>query len=81
MAWIRIIDPSEARGKLRELYDAALRRAGRVFHIVRAMSLSPPTLEASIELYRTVMFAPEGLQRARREMLAVVTSRSNRCHY
>lgn len=66
---------------MRELYDAALRRAGRVFHIVRAMSLSPPTLEASIDLYRAVMFAPAALQRARREMLAVVTSRVNRCHY
>ncbi len=81
MAWIRTIEPSEARGRLAELYQAAVRRAGRVYQIVRAMSLSPAILEASIGLYRTILYAPEGLSRARREMLAVVTSHANRCHY
>ena len=45
------------------------------------MSLQPSVLDASIELYRRVMFAPEGLGRPRREMLAVVVSRANDCHY
>jgi alkylhydroperoxidase family enzyme len=81
MAWIRTIDPSAAQGRLAELYRAAVRRAGRVYQVVRAMSLSPAVLESSIALYRTVLFAPEGLSRAQREMLAVVTSRANRCHY
>ncbi len=81
MSWIRLIAPSEATGRLRELYDAAVKRAGRVYHIVRTMSLSPHTLDASMELYRAIMFGPSELTRAEREMLAVVTSRSNRCHY
>jgi alkylhydroperoxidase family enzyme len=81
MTWIRAIDPREAEGPLKAHYEAAVRRAGRVYHIVRAMSLSPAVLEASLELYKRVMLAPAGLSRRQRELLAVVVSRANRCHY
>ena len=81
MTWIRTIGVHEAVGALKQSYAAAVARAGRVFGIVRAMSLQPSVLDASIELYRRVMFAPEGLGRPRREMLAVVVSRANDCHY
>jgi len=81
MAWIRTIPPDEAIGSLRRLYAAAVRRAGRVFQIVRTMSVAPPILEASMELYKRLMLPAGGLGRRRREMLAVVTSATNRCHY
>jgi len=81
MSWIRSIAPQEASGRLRELYDAAVHRAGKVFGIVRAMSLAPETLDASLALYRTLMFGPSPLSRRQREMLAVVVSRANDCHY
>ena len=81
MTWIRTIPESEATGRLRKSYDAALARAGRVFAIVRSMSLSPAVLDASMTLYRTVMFAREGLARRQRELLATVVSRVNDCHY
>jgi hypothetical protein len=32
-------------------------------------------------LYQRVMFAPEGLARYQREMLATLVSRVNDCHY
>ena len=79
--WIRTIGPEQASGTLRRIYDAAVRRAGRVFQIVRAMSLAPDTLEASLALYQHVMLAPGALARRQREMLAVVVSRANDCHY
>jgi alkylhydroperoxidase family enzyme len=79
--WIQSVDPGAARGLLKEVYDAAVRRAGRVFQIVRAMSLAPRTLEASLELYKRVMLGPGTLARYQREMLAVVVSRANDCHY
>jgi len=79
--WIRTIGLTEARGTLGRIYDAAVRRAGRVFQIVRAMSLAPETLEASLALYQRVMLAPGALGRRQREMLAVVVSRANDCHY
>jgi uncharacterized peroxidase-related enzyme len=82
MPWIKTISPAAATGMLRRLYDEAVARAGRVFNVVRLQSLDPPVLEASIELYRRLMLAPESpLSRARREMIAVAVSRANDCHY
>ncbi|MEX1024291.1 MAG: peroxidase [Planctomycetota bacterium] len=81
MAWIRTIPPEEATGALARHYEAAENRAGRVYQIVRAMSLSPPVLEAAMTLYQRVMFARTGLARWQRELLAVVVSKANACHY
>lgn len=81
MPWIRTFQPDEASGRLRRLYEEAVARAGRVFGIVRAMSPNPRVLEASMAFYRAVMFGPSPLSRRQREMLAVVTSRANDCHY
>ncbi len=79
--WIRTIPEAEAEGRLGKSYEAAVRRAGRVFGIIKTMSLSPAILEASFALYQRVMFAREGLARYQREMLAIVVSRANDCHY
>ena len=81
MAWIRTIPPEEAHGALSFSYEAARKRAGRVYQIVRAMSLAPRVLDASMGLYLAILHAPGALSRAQREMLAVVTSVANRCHY
>jgi hypothetical protein len=79
--WIRTIAAGEATGELRRTYDAAVARAGRVYGILRAMSIAPAVLDASIGLYRQVMFGQGGLTRRQREMLAVVVSSRNSCHY
>jgi len=81
MTWIKTILPGEATGALKKQYDAALERAGRVYGIVRAMSLAPTVLQSSMDLYKRVMFKGGGLSRRQREMLAVVTSKANDCHY
>ena len=81
MAHLRLIDVDAATGRLREEYDAAVRRAGKVFNIVKAMSLRPGVLRRSMELYKAVMFGPSGLTRAERELLGTVTSQINECHY
>lgn len=81
MTWIRTIGVGEATGRLAKLYDAAIGRAGRVFGIVRTMSLAPAVLDASMGLYQRIMYAKEGLERYQRELLAVVVSRANDCHY
>lgn len=81
MTWIRTIEPEEASGRLKKSYDAAVLRAGRVFGILKTMSLAPPILDAAMGLYQRIMFADEGLARYQRELLAVVTSQANNCHY
>ena len=81
MAHLRLIAEEEAEGLLREEYDAAVERAGKVFNILKAMSLNPPVLRASMELYKAIMFGPSRLSRVERELLATVVSRTNDCHY
>ncbi len=81
MAHIRLIEPDDASGPLKEEYDAAIARAGKVFNIVKAMSLRPGVLKRSMEMYKAIMFGPSGLTRAERELLATVTSRHNDCYY
>jgi uncharacterized peroxidase-related enzyme len=79
--YIRLVEIDEATGLLKEEYDNAIGRAGKVFNIVKAMSLRPGTLRASMALYRTIMFGSSGLSRQERELLATVVSRENDCHY
>jgi alkylhydroperoxidase family enzyme len=79
--YIRLIGEDEADGLLREEYDAAIERAGKVFNILKAMSLRPAVLKASIELYREIMFGESGLSRQERELLATVASTEQSCHY
>ena len=82
MAFIRTIDPAAATGLLREIYEAAVRRAGKVFQVIRLGSLRPEALEHSIRLYVELMRSERGaLSRAQREMIATAVSRANRCHY
>ena len=82
MAWIRTIAPEEAEGTLARLYQAAVKRAGKVFNILRLQSQRPNVLRASTQLYMEVMYSKEnGLSRAQREMIATVVSRCNRCFY
>jgi hypothetical protein len=45
------------------------------------MSPRPGVLKRSMELYKAIMFGPCGLTRQERELLAVVVSCHNDCHY
>lgn len=56
MAHIRQVRDDEATGPLRRIYDEAIARAGKVFGILRVQSLNPPVLEASMALYKSLMF-------------------------
>jgi uncharacterized peroxidase-related enzyme len=81
MAFIEMIHPDKATGLLKQVYDFAIQRAGKVFNVLRVMSLNPETLKASMELYLATMYAPSKLSRAQREMIATVVSRENNCYY
>lgn len=81
MPWIRQISIDEATGLLKAQFDAALKRAGRVWHIVHIMSLNPRLLRDSMAFYSTAMMGESPLSRSQREMLAVVVSSENHCHY
>jgi uncharacterized peroxidase-related enzyme len=81
VAHLRLTDVDDATGPLKQEYDAAIERAGKVFNIVKAMSLRPGVLRRSMDLYLGIMKGPSGLSRQERELLATVVSRENDCHY
>ncbi len=81
MPWIHTVPEEEAEGSLRREYDAAMKRAGKIFNVVRIQSLRPRVLRASIGLYQALMIEDGALPRWVRELLAVVVSRANECHY
>jgi alkylhydroperoxidase family enzyme len=78
---IRLVSVEEATGALKREYDEATARAGKVFNIVKAMSLRPGVLRESMRLYKAIMFGPSELDRVERELLAVVVSTANSCDY
>ncbi|RJP50833.1 MAG: peroxidase [Anaerolineaceae bacterium] len=81
-AWIDIIPEEEAQGELKVLYEQEFdsERQG-TDNILAVHSLNPPTLRAHADLYHTVMHAKSPLSRSEREMVAVVVSVINQCHY
>ncbi len=81
MAWIKTIAEDEAEGSVKRQYDAAVKRAGRVFNILKINSLKPDFMRSFLALYQQLMLGPSRLTRAQREMIAVVVSKTNSCHY
>ena len=81
MAWIRTIPENEASGELKRQYDEAIRRAGKLYQIVKLQSIRPDVMRTFMNLYLQLMHGPSGLTRAEREMVATVVSRVNHCHY
>jgi alkylhydroperoxidase family enzyme len=81
MAWIEKVPIDEADGLLKRVFEAAIKRAGKVFQILHVQSQNPKTLQAGIGLYSSIMHGESPLTRAQREMLATVVSHKNDCHY
>jgi uncharacterized peroxidase-related enzyme len=81
MPYIKQVSDEEATGAVKRELDKARKRAGRVWNIVRIMTPNPEALRTSISFYSALMHGDSPLTRAQREMLAVVTSRANDCHY
>lgn len=78
---VHVFDYDETSGIARREYEAALRRAGRIWNIVSIQSQLPEVMRDSMRIYQSIMFGPSPLSRAQREMLAVMTSTANDCHY
>lgn len=81
MPWIETVAEDKAQGELKSIYDAQRQQAGAVANILKVHSLSPAILEAHLRLYSVVMHASGPLSRKHREMIAVVVSVINECHY
>jgi uncharacterized peroxidase-related enzyme len=81
MAWIKMIPEDEAENELKSWYDKLREPWGGVDNIMRIHSINTPTLKGHYELYSSAMKGSKDLSRKRREMIAVVVSTVNQCHY
>ena len=81
MPYIEQIPPEDATGQTKREYEAAMRRAGRIWNIVAIQSQNGNVMRDSMRMYGSTMFAESPITRAQREMIAVVTSQANECHY
>lgn len=79
--WIETVSPDEATGAVKHEYDAAVKRAGRIWNIVRVMSPNGSAMRASLAFYTSIMHGASGLTRVQREALATISSQANHCHY
>lgn len=83
-AWISNVPDEQWAGtaELAELYDDVVdRNHGRVDHIMAIHSLNPNGLAAHDGLYRSAMAGTSSLRKVERELVALVVSLENHCHY
>ena len=81
MPRINTVPEDQADGLLKRIYDAAVQRAGKVFNILKLMSVKPRVAQASMQFYSAIMHGDSPLSRGDREMIATVVSRANNCFY
>lgn len=81
MAYIQVIGPEEADGRLKEAYDELTQRRGRVSAVLSVQSLLPETMSSHLRLYMDIMFGGGPLRRLHGEAIAVVVSSLNGCTY
>lgn len=81
MPFIKTIEPEEADGKLKDIYENLTKTRGKIAEIHKIQSLNPDALTAHMDLYMAVMFGKSPLKRYQREMMGVVVSAANSCSY
>ena len=81
MAWIPMIQEDKAEAALKEWYNKLREPWGGVDNIMKIHSLNVNTLKGHYELYLSAMKSTKDLSYKQREMIAVVVSNVNQCHY
>jgi alkylhydroperoxidase family enzyme len=81
MAWIDTINERDANGSLKDQYEKLKDSRNGVDNILKIHSLNPESLDAHVRLYKTIMYGKSPIRRVNREMIAVLVSSINQCHY
>ena len=79
MSRLNSIDPANAEGEVKEIYDGIKKSFGGVNNIFRGMANSPAGLNAYLGMAGTL--ANGGLSKAEVEIVALATSDYNNCDY
>src|SRR5581483_6124780 len=81
LAWLRVPPDADAPAEIQPLFDKADEKLGFVPNVLRVYALRPKHLELWNAFYDELMRGESGLSKIQREMVAVVVSTVNRCHY
>lgn len=81
LAWLRVPGDDEAPDEVRALWKLPLEKLGFVPNVLKTYALRPLHLLAWNAHYEELMRGDSGLTKVQREMVAVVVSATNRCHY
>ena len=81
IAWLRLPAEDDVPEEARALWAAPREKLGFVPNVLRVMALRPTHLLGWNAYYDELMRGDSGLSKAQREMIAVVVSAQNRCHY
>ena len=81
MAYIPYVSQEDASPELRELYERYRDPDGAIDNILRIHGLNPASLTGHVNFYQTLMRGRSDLTRTQREMIAMVVSAINECHY
>jgi alkylhydroperoxidase family enzyme len=82
MARIEIIPDDSWDGELGEIYPRVVDPAyGRIDHVIAVHSLNPRSMRAHLALYESAMAGTATLRKVERELIALVVSLENGCHY
>jgi len=82
MAWIQTTPLAGAQGELLKLYQSALDpQTGELDNIMSIHSANPEGLAAHLAIYNAAMRGTASLRKVDREMIALVVSQKNDCHY
>jgi uncharacterized peroxidase-related enzyme len=79
ICWLEL--PDDAPDEVKQLWALPLEKLGFVPNVLRAYAIRPRHLVLWNALYDELMRGESGLTKAQREMIAVVVSTTNRCHY
>ncbi len=81
-AYIRMVANDEADDDLRALMEQnAEEGTDNLDHVLRVHSLSPQGMRAHLAVYESAMRGTRTLRKVEREMIALIVSDINSCHY
>jgi uncharacterized peroxidase-related enzyme len=81
IARLHVPPEDEVADEVKELWAKPLEKLGFVPNVLRVFALRPAHLLAWWAYYDELLRGESGLTKAQREMIAVVVSATNRCHY
>jgi len=80
-SWLRVPPEEDAPTEVKALFEKANEKLGFLPNVLRVYALRPRHLELWNTFYDELMRGESGLTREQREMIAVVVSQVNGCHY